>query len=93
MNYSPQLKRTSMSLDTATLENLAELASRWGISKSEVVRRAVRKTKADSDTELSKPSPLEALRWLRKNGISPEQAGSMREEMKVERSSTRYWWE
>ncbi|MEP2777612.1 MAG: ribbon-helix-helix protein, CopG family [Luteolibacter sp.] len=93
MSYSPKLKRTSMSLDPGTLENLAELASRWGVSKSEVIRRAVRKTKADSDADLSKPSPLEALRWLRENGVSAEQADFIREEVEKERNSTQYWWE
>ena len=37
----PTIKAT-YSLDTATVRALEKLAKRWGISKSEVVRRAIR---------------------------------------------------
>ena len=59
MTYT--LTRTSMALDQGTLKALKDLASRWGISKAEVMRRAVRKAKEEADREAKQPKPLQAL--------------------------------
>jgi hypothetical protein len=92
MNYL--LTRTSMALDSGTLLTLKELAKLWGISKSEVMRRAVKRLKEDADRQAAQPSPLEALNWLQDGGgLTVKEAAAFREEVKAERQAKRYWWE
>lgn len=92
MSYS--LVRTSMSLDGFTLKALDFLSKKWGISKSEVVRRAVRNLKQQADLEDQAPSPLEALDWLQEGGgMVAEEAAEFRAEVKAEREAKKYWWE
>lgn len=94
MNYHPApLKRTSMSLDADTFDSLAMLADKWMTSKSEVIRRAVRKAKEDEVVKGARMTPVQAMEWLQENGISQEQADSMREEVRLEREAKKYWWE
>lgn len=88
------LTRTSMALDQGTLQALKDLAQRWGISKAEVMRRAVKQAKEEADLESAQPKPLEALRWLQSGGgISHQEAAVLREEISSERQAKRYWWE
>ncbi len=83
-----------MALDQGTLQALKELTSRWGVSKAEVMRRAVRKAKEESDREAALPSPLEALAWLQGGGgLSQEEAAVLREDVREERQAKHYWWE
>lgn len=92
MSYA--LSRTSMSLDGFTLKAMESLAEKWGISKSEVVRRAVSHLKAKADLQDQAPEPLEALDWLQKGGgLAVEEAAEFREEVQAEREARRYWWE
>jgi Arc/MetJ-type ribon-helix-helix transcriptional regulator len=93
MNDTGTLKRTSMSLDQETLGALELLATKWNTSKSEVIRRAVRKVKEDEAMKGSRMTPIQAMEWLQENGISQEQANTMREEIRLEREARRYWWE
>jgi len=93
MNYASSLKRTSMSLDTDTLETLARLAVKWNTSKSEVIRRSIRYARDRDAQESAKSSPADALRWLQANGITKEHATRMREEIKAEREARKPWWE
>ena len=83
-----------MSLDTATLNSLAELAKHSGISKAEVVRRAVRKMKEDAENEAKRPSPLQALEWLQGGaGLGVAEGADFKREIEVERNAKRWWWE
>ena len=66
MSYA--LKRTSMALDAWTIQALKELSEKWGISKAEVIRRAVRQFKEKSDVENQQIDPLQALEWLQQGG-------------------------
>ena len=92
MSYA--LSRTSMSLDGFTLKAMETLAKKWGVSKSEVVRRAVSQLKAKADLQEQVPEPLEALDWLQKGGgLTVEEAAEFREEVQAERDARRYWWE
>jgi|GEM_PF-399186 len=94
MSYPNTLKRTSMSLDTATLESLALLADKWATSKSEVVRRAVRKAKEGEALKTARMTPVEALEWIRAgNGLSEEEAKYFTDEVAAERNAKVYWWE
>ncbi|MCW1885262.1 ribbon-helix-helix protein, CopG family [Luteolibacter flavescens] len=93
-SYSPRLVRTSMSLDTVTLGLLDELAKRESISKSEVMRRAVRKLKEESDREDHRLSPLAALEWLQKRGgLDSAESDAFKSAIREERDAKRYWWE
>ena len=92
MTYT--LTRTSMALDQGTLKALKDLASRWGISKAEVMRRAVRKAKEEADREAEQPKPLQALDWLQDGGgLNVQEAATFRKEVQAERQAKRYWWE
>ena len=92
MSYS--LTRTSMSLDKVTIQAMDALSKKWGISKAEVVRRAVKSLKTQADEEDRLPSPLEALDWLQNGGgLVAEDAANFRAEVKAEREAKRYWWE
>lgn len=92
MSYS--LTRTSMALDGGTLQALNQLAKRWGVSKAEVMRRAVRRAKEETEREAAQPKPLEALDWLQKGGgLSVGEAEAFREEVQQERLAKKYWWE
>lgn len=92
MSYS--LTRTSMSLDELTIQALDTLSKKWGISKAEVVRRAVKTLKAQADQEDRLPSPIAALDWLQNGGgLVADEAAEFRNEVKAERDAKRYWWE
>ncbi len=87
MSKTSTLKRTSMSLDAETLENLEKLANIWNTSKSEVVRRTVRKAKQQEEEGTSRARAIEALEWFQNNGIGKEAADRMREEIRLGRQS------
>lgn len=92
MSYT--LTRTSMALDQWTLHALNDLADRWGVSKAEVMRRAVRQAREEADREATQPKPLQALDWLQAGGgITVQEAAAFREEVQAERQAKRYWWE
>lgn len=92
MTYT--LTRTSMALDHWTLQAIKALAEQWGVSKAEVMRRAVRRAKEEADRQAAQPKPLQALDWLQTGGgISAQEAAVFREEVQAERQARRYWWE
>ncbi len=93
MSAYTTLKRTSMSLDVETLDNLAILAEKWGTSKSEVIRRVVRKSREEEAAKPPRMTPVEALLWLRKNGISREKADAWKKDIRLEREAKRHWWD
>jgi hypothetical protein len=65
--------KVTYSLKPETVSRIEELAVQWGVPKSEVVRRAV---EGVDPKEGAKPemTPLEALDWLEKHGVSREAA-------------------
>ncbi len=92
MNYSSI--RTSMALDQWTLNTLKALAGKFGVSKSEVMRKAVRALNEQVEHEKSRPSPLQALDFLHSGGgLTAQEAEAFREEVQAERQAKRYWWE
>ncbi len=93
MKYTSNLKRTSMSLDTDTLDSIESLAQKWQTSKSEVIRRAVRKIREDEAMKAARMTPVQALEWLQENGISQAEADTLMEEVRLEREAKKYWWE
>jgi len=92
MSYS--LKRTSMALDAWTVQSIKELSEKWSISKSEVMRRAVRQLKEKADKEEQTVDPLQALNWLQQGGgLVADEADKFRADLKAEREERKYWWE
>lgn len=83
-----------MALDQATLHALDLLAKKWGVPKSEVMRRAVRRIKEDEDMKDQCPKPLQALDWLQGGGgLTVKDAEIFRAEVQAEREAKRRWWE
>ncbi len=92
MRYA--MHRTSMSLDGFTLKAMESLAKKWGTSKSDVVRQAVRNLKLQADAEDNKPSPIEALDWLQQGGgLTTGEAETFRDAVMEERNARKFWWE
>lgn len=88
------MKRTSMSLDSETLDSLSSLADKWNTSKSEVIRRAVRNAKEGEALATARMTPVEALEWIRAgNGLNEEEADRFTKEVAAERNAKVYWWE
>src|SRR5690242_12604357 len=89
MTYN--LIRTSMALDGGTLRALDQLAKRWGVSKAEVMRRAVRRAKEEAEREAAQPRPVEALDWLQQGGgLRVKEAEAFRKEVQSERQAKKY---
>lgn len=83
-----------MALDEGTLTALAELAERWSVSKAEVMRRAVKRMKDESDRTERQLAPVDALRWLQAGGgLTVREAEQFRREVKAERQARKGWWE
>ena len=77
--------KVTYSLKPETVDRVAELALRWGVPKSEVIRRAIDKAPQDLPAEERDMTPLEALEWLQKNGISAKAAAKFNAEIRRER--------
>jgi Arc/MetJ-type ribon-helix-helix transcriptional regulator len=77
--------KVTYSLKPETVDRVQELATAWGVPKSEVIRRAVDKLPQDLPAGEKVLTPLEALDWLQKNGISAAEAAKFNAEVKRER--------
>ena len=76
--------KVTYSLKPETVLRIEELAVKWGVPKSEVVRRAVEQVPPESAGS-KKMTPLEALDWLQKHPISAEVARKWKAEIRRER--------
>jgi predicted DNA-binding protein len=77
--------KVTYSLKPETVDRVQELATAWGVPKSEVIRRAVDKLPQQLPPEEKVLTPLEALDRLQKNGISAEAAAKYIREIRRER--------
>ena len=77
--------KVTYSLKPETVDRVQELATAWGVPKSEVIRRAVDQIKPMGNEVKKIPTPLEALEWLQKNGISAKAAAKWNREILLER--------
>jgi Arc/MetJ-type ribon-helix-helix transcriptional regulator len=82
--------KVTYSLDTATVLAIEELATTWGVPKSEVVRRAVHAASERRDELGHRPlSAAEALAELqREPRLSPSAAAAWTERVRAERRGT-----
>jgi ribbon-helix-helix CopG family protein len=77
--------KVTYSLKPETVDRVQELSIRWGVPKSEVIRRAIAKVPPDGEPASRVPTPLEALAWFKKNGISHAAATKYNAEIRRER--------
>ncbi len=91
------MARTSVestyALDVETIRKLESVAARWGVSKSEVLRRAIDAVAREQAAVA--PSPLEALEELQTSlKLSPSRAQKWSREVREERAraSARHEW-
>ena len=81
----PMIKGT-YSLDVETVRDLEQMASHWGVSKSEALRRAIRTT---AQTLPSAASPLDALDELQRAlNLSPAKAQAWSRRVRTERRAS-----
>lgn len=82
----PHVKST-YSLDLETVAALDDLARRWGVSKSEVLRRTIRAAAAGEGGGVG--GPLGALDALQEcAGLSRSRAGAWVRQVRTERAAT-----
>ena len=80
--------KVTYSLKPETVDRVAELATAWGVPKSEVIRRAVDGISNSENPEKKVPTPLEALEWLQKNSISAKAAAKWNRELRASRRAS-----
>jgi hypothetical protein len=72
--------RTTVAFDLATARRLERLAKRWGLSKSETLRKvleaAERNLATDKTPDFSSMTPAEALHWLHSHPEHPPGTGN-----------------
>jgi hypothetical protein len=81
----PRIKAT-YSLDAETMRVLERVAKRWGVSKSEALRRAIRATVAVSGPMDERAAALDDLQSAA--GIGATSAKSWSESVRAERRAT-----
>jgi len=77
--------KVTYSLKPSTVARVQELATQWGIPKSEVIRRIIDNASMVDLAEKKVLTPLEALDRLQKNGIPAEAAARYIREIRAER--------
>jgi hypothetical protein len=89
--------RTTVAFDPATAARLERLSQRWGVSKSETLRRALEKAEVAASApsssseptfeEIASMSPADAFAWLNTHSlITPEQGAAWREQVEHTRA-------
>ena len=82
--------KVTYSLKTETVGRVQELATIWGVPKSEVIRRAVDQAVMDEPVAAERETPLEIfLRLQTKDGITREAAEKFKAEVRRERRASR----
>jgi hypothetical protein len=80
--------KVTYSLRAETVARVQELATQWGIPKSEVIRRVVDEVKVD-DFSSPRLTPLQALQELQtKAGITKAQGKKFKEEIRASRRAS-----
>ena len=82
MASNPKVKAT-YSLDQATVRLLERVSRRWGVSKSEALRRAIRASAADTGLPNTKLDVLD--RAQREVGLTPAAAAAWKRRVRQER--------
>ena len=79
--------KSTYALDVETVHTLAEMARRWGVSKSEALRRAIR-TAANQESPVVSDA-IQALDELQRSlKLSPKRAGGWVRSVQAERRAS-----
>jgi hypothetical protein len=84
--------KVTYSLKPETVDRVQELATAWGVPKSEVIRRAVDKATTEEMAVKKKETPLEIFMRIQREGtgISPKAAAKYNAEVRrIRRASGR----
>ena len=77
--------RSTYALDPETIRRLEDIARRWGVSKSEALRRAIRSAAASRTPERQK---IESLMKLQDSlGLTPQSADAWIDNVRRERKA------
>jgi hypothetical protein len=82
MASSPKIKAT-YSLDPATVRLLERVSRRWGVSKSEALRRAIHASAAEKELSNEKLEVLD--RAQREGDLTPARATAWKKRVRAER--------
>jgi hypothetical protein len=78
--------KVTYSLKPQTVDRVQELSTLWGVPKSQVIQRAIENLPRENvDEKKPRRTPLEALDWLQKHGISAAAAAKYNAEIRRER--------
>ena len=82
--------KVTYSLKPETVDRVQELATAWGVPKSEVIRRAVDKVSGEKPVAEKKETPLEIFLRIQRigSGISPKVAAKWCAEIHRERRAS-----
>ena len=82
--------KVTYSLKPETVDRVLELATAWGVPKSEVIRRAVDNAAKEKPVMEKKETPLEIFLRIQRtgSGISPKVAAKWCEEIRRERRAS-----
>jgi predicted transcriptional regulator len=82
--------KVTYSLKPETVDRVQELATAWGVPKSEVIRRAVDKLRTEELVIAKKETPLEVFLRIQRtgSGISPKVAAKWCAEIRRERRAS-----
>ena len=82
--------KVTYSLKPETVDRVQELATAWGVPKSEVIRRAVDKVATENPALEKKETPLEVFLRIQRtgSGISPKAAAKYNAEVRRERRAS-----
>jgi predicted transcriptional regulator len=83
--------KVTYSLKPETVDRVQELATAWGVPKSEVIRRAIDKAASEESLTRKKETPLEIFLRIQRtgSGISPKVAAKFKAEIRRERRAWR----
>jgi hypothetical protein len=81
--------KVTYSLKPETVDRVQELATAWGVPKSEVIRRAVDKAALEEPVQ-KKETPLDIFLRVQRtgSGISPKAAAKFKAEVRRERRAS-----
>jgi len=80
--------KVTYSLKPETVDRVQELAAKWNVPRSEVVRRAIDRVAMEEGVEEEKLTPLQAFERLQKTGISAKAAAKYNAEVRRERRAS-----
>ena len=82
--------KVTYSLKPETVERVEELAVKWGVPKSEVIRRVVDQAAIEEPAAKKKETPLEVFLRIQREGtgITPEAAEKFNEDVRRSRRAS-----